>query len=110
MSALGETITADVQAIAADMGNPSFSWNDESYECLAGAVADTLVLGDGGLEQQADLALNVRKELFTDAILPRPQQKIIYALDGRTYRIATVNLDPLGVLVRLLCVSAKRGV
>jgi hypothetical protein len=85
-----------------------FTWQSEDYECCPGSAGETLILGDGGQEQQADLVLNVRRALFASDILPRETQTITY--QSKAYRIATVHLDPSGAAVKLICVSAKRGV
>jgi hypothetical protein len=103
-----DAVTGGLERIASRLGNPSFDWQDESYECCPGSAGETLILGDGGQEQQADIVLNVRRALFASDILPREQQTITY--QSKAYRIATVHLDPSGAAVKLICVSAKRGV
>ena len=110
MSALGDIVASDLATIEQDMGSPAFTWQDETFTCLPGSAAETLVLGDGGLEVQADLVLNVRKVLFTDNIYPRPQQTLTYSLDNKTYRIASVKQEPLGVYLKIILLSAKKGV
>ncbi len=103
------TIQADIAAIAADMGNPVMTWQDEDYACIAGGAGDSLILGDGGYEPVvAELALHISRALFTDDILPKAQQTLTFR--GKTYRIGTVTLDPVTALVKLLLVSANRGI
>ena len=74
---------------------------------MPGSSGETLVLDDGGNAQQADLVLNVRRELFTDGILPKAQQTLTYR--SAAYRIATVRQDPIQAIIKLICVSAKIG-
>jgi hypothetical protein len=103
---LADIIAKDFKTIEADLGT-TIEWQGETYPCGAGSNDETLILTAGGNAQQADLVINVRKSLFGE-VLPLPQQKIQYK--GETFRIATVKTEPTGALVKLICVSAKRGV
>jgi hypothetical protein len=90
------------------MGGPVLTWNAEDYACVAGSAGGTLVLDEGGFERQADLVLIVDRNRFTDGLLPKEQQTLVY--QARTYRIAKVTLDAMGALVKLACVYKARGV
>lgn len=90
------------------MGYPVFTWQGEDYSCAAGSAGATVVLGEGGFEQQADLVLFVNRTAFSDGLLPKEQQTLTY--NTRVYRIAKVTGDATGALVKLACVSKSKGV
>lgn len=105
---LRETIISDLESIATDLENPVFTYNGEDYECVNSGNGSKSLLEMGGFSTEADLVLNVRKELFTDDIYPVSQNKLTF--NSKTYRIDTVRHDATGAFLRLMCVDASRGV
>jgi len=105
---LKDIINRDLQTIAADLDNPVITWNGEDYECVPSSNGILASLEDGGFAIEADFIANVRKELFTDDIYPKSQQKLTY--NNADYRIITVRHDASSAFVRLFCNSINRGV
>lgn len=104
---LRETVAADLELIADDLENPVMTWNTEDYEVVPSSTGKKLNLEMGGFGGEADVVLNVRKELFTDEVYPSAQQKVTF--NSITYRIDQVRYDATGAFLRLFCVDANRG-
>jgi hypothetical protein len=104
---LKDDVLAGLADISEWMGNPVFTWQGEEYSCAAGSAGASLVLGEGGFEQQADLVLFVAKSAFTDGIFPAEQQTLVY--NGATFRIGKIGTDPMGATLKLTLTSATRG-
>lgn len=105
---LKDTIIADLSVIAADMGDQVFTWNGEDYICIPSSTSKGLNLEMGGFGGEATLVLNVRKELFTDAVYPQSQQTLTF--NSATYRIESQRQDATGAFLRLQCTDNNRGV
>lgn len=105
---LADIIKADLQLINADLGEPTITWNDEDYECIPSSNGSTSNLEEGGFSVDADLIINIRKELFTDEVFPQAQQKLTY--NDVVYRIQTVRTDATNTFLRLVCTDINKGV
>jgi len=70
-------------------------------------VAQDYDLADGGFNENLDLVLKVRTNLFTDGIYPQPQQTLTFK--GRDFRIEKVdNTDTFGVMLKLALKDTTR--
>ncbi len=74
---------------------------------MSGDTTDA-TLESGGFSFQADKVLVVRKELFTDSIVPKQTQQLTF--DGKTYRIDKVVNNANNAFMRLVLVDINRGV
>ena len=105
---LQDQIKADLALISTDLGNPIATWKGEEYEVVPGSSGDVWTLEEGGFSDDADVILNIRKELFTDDVYPASQQLITYL--SKVYRIITARADASGAFIRLFCADNSRGV
>jgi hypothetical protein len=104
---LSDTIIADLQVIARDLGHQVFTFKGQDYECIPSSRGKSDILGEGGFGIDADLSLTVLKELFTDGVYPLSQQRLTYK--GVDYRILTVKQESTDGFIKLLCADTGRG-
>ena len=108
MMMFADMVNVGMSRIATRLGNQVFTWKGEDYECIPSTANEIRGLEEGGFSVDADLSLSIRRELFTDGILPAAQQKISYR--GRGYRIITIKQDASTSMIRLICEDDSRGI
>jgi hypothetical protein len=112
--ALRDTITKDILSIEADLENPTFAWDGETYLCVPSSTEAVNTLDKGGFSVDRILNLTVRKlnddgsPVFADGIYPKSKEKVTF--NDVTYRILTVKHDPTGAILHLMCYSALKGI
>lgn len=107
----------DLMFIESQKGNLTFTWNGSSYTFNPSATEFNRQAEFGGFEIVRLLTATVRlydidqcnnmTPLFTNGI-PQPQQKIIYSLDGVTYRVDSVRKETTGAYFRLTAHSTTK--
>lgn len=111
---LRNDMIADLITIESDLGNPTFTWNNTTYNFIPSVTEYTKQLETGGFGVDKMLTATVRKlsanlsNVFST--YPLPEQLIIYSIDGLRYRILTIRHDPTGAYFRLIAVSEDRGI
>ncbi len=103
---LSETILSGLKTIEADLGNQTFTWKGEDYICHPSGDTTDATLSDGGFDIAADKVLVVRKELFTNGIFPKSQEKLVF--NNQSYRIEQVRNNATNSFLRLVCSSANK--
>lgn len=107
--ALSDIIRKDLLTIESDLGNQVITWNGQDYVCKSGSgQGQVATLEEGGFSIDADCIITVRKELFTDEIYPKSQQKLVYI--NRIYRIANVRRNSTDDFLVLHLVDNTRGI
>ena len=114
---LRSEIRTDLQVLENDLGNPSFLWQGNSYVFIPSITDFSRELETGGFKLVRLMTATVRtytvdQDNFTPVFasgLPTAQQKITYNLDGTTYRIESVKLDPTNSYFRLTAHSTTFG-
>jgi hypothetical protein len=114
MTELQRTIVNDLLFIEKDMGCPTFTFNGQKYPFIPSISEFRRDLESGGFSVNKLLSSTVRilnkdgsKQFIT---LPTAQQKIVYNIDGLTYRIETLKVDPTRSHFRLIAVCDARGI
>ena len=54
-----------MQANETDIGNPTFSWKNNTYGCVAGSINDSVKSDSVGFNETADFKMKVRTSQFT---------------------------------------------
>lgn len=107
-------IVADLITIETDVGSPTFTWNSGSYVFIPSIAEFSRELEMGGFSTNSLITATVRKLTAAGANVfvtyPSPQQKIVYSVDGKTYRIESIRHDPTGAFFRLIAVCENRGI
>src|SRR5690349_19096241 len=98
-----ENFAACMVKLETALGGNLFTWQGEDYLCSPGASRVQLTLIDGGFKNITALVLNVRREVFTDGVIPQAQQKVTYK--EKDYRVQAVETDPTDTVVKLVCIS-----
>src|ERR1041385_241619 len=101
---LADTIKRSLVAISAMQDNPTLIWHNEEFPCVAGSGVNSLILGIGGQEKQADIIFLINRDAFSDGVIPKSKDTVIYK--GETFRIGRVTTDPMSAVVKLACESA----
>lgn len=107
-------ITESNLKIESDMANPTFTWNGTTYPFISSVASFERELESGGFAQVQMMTATVRRfnidgsAVFTT--LPQAQQKIVYSVDGRTYRIISVRQDPTQSYFRITAECSFRGI
>jgi len=109
MDSLRQNIIEDTKVTEYDLGNPSFTWDGNSYIFIPSITEFKRELDTGGFQIDKLLTATVRMFDFQDGDytpifplgLPSPQQKIIYSIDGLTYRIVSIKRDPTNAYFRM---------
>lgn len=101
--------------IEKDMGCPYFTFNNTNYTFIPSVAEFKKDLDTGGFEQVRMLSGTVRLfNLDGSSVFPStrpvPQNKITYSVDGKTYRIESLNTDPTQSYLRFVAVFQYRGV
>ena len=114
MTELQTNITKDLKSIEEQMGNPTFTWQNNTYPIVASVASFDRQLESGGFAVDLLLTgtvrinnLNGSKQVTT---IPQPQQKLVYNVDGRTYRINTVHQDPTQSYFRIIARGTFKGI
>ena len=100
--------------IEKDMGSPSFTWQSNTYNFISSVVEFKRELESGGFAIVKMLTATVRlmdwdgNAIFTT--LPSPQQKLVYNIDGLTYRIESIRKDPTKSYFRIVAESQYKGI
>jgi len=106
----------DLSLIECQMGNPTFTWNSNTYNFIPSMTTYARQLETGGFQLEQGIKATVRtvntdgSYVFPLNVLPQPQQKITYSIDGKQYRIDTVEADPVNVSFRMTGVCVQRGI
>lgn len=99
---------ADLQTIETDMGEQTFTWKGEDYVCMPASNNTAATLEEGGFAVEVDLLINVRTDLFANAVYPAKKEKLTFR--SKTYRIGKVTEEPVLGFLQLMLVDANRGV
>jgi len=105
--ALPEIIQEDLRSIENALGNPTFSWSNQTYACIPATVENQLLLEDGGFQTATSLVLKCRREVFTDGNIPESQDTITF--NGVSYRVDKVRQDVFNAMVVIHLVNPNRG-
>lgn len=103
---LQSIIKTDLKFIEGELSNPTITWKNEDYICIPSSEGATSLIGEGGFSIDADVVMSVRKELFTDGIFPKQQEKFTY--QGKMYRVLTIREDVTGAFLRVFGVDPNR--
>lgn len=76
------------------------------YPCVASSYSHSKQIDVGGFELEADISFTVRRSLLPS--VPSEQSTVTYS--SSTFRILKVIESPGSAFIRLICVSANRGV
>lgn len=107
---LQEDIIGDLKGMEYELGQPTFQWNSSTYNFIPSITEFRRDLEVGGFQIDKLLTATVRKfdfeedeliPLFPNGI-PTSQQKIVYSIDGLTYRIDSIKIDPTNSYFRMI--------
>jgi len=116
---LQQEIVGDLIDIENDLGNPTFTWNGSTYNFIPSVAEFNRMLETGGFQLVRELKATVRLWDIADdgslqsvfnGIVPQPQQKFTYSIDGVTYRIGIIRPDPTNSYFRIIAYSVTKGV
>lgn len=96
---LNNTLNLAFAQIEAMMGNNTFNYDGETFACHMGTQTKTTVLETGGFDETQQIVLAVRKEVFTDGIIPTEDEKITFR--GVIYYIDKVDTDATNTVINL---------
>jgi len=101
--------------IEKDMGCPYFTFNATNYTFIPSVAEFKKDLDTGGFEQVRLLTGTVRLFNLNEtpvfaSTMPLPQNKITYSVDGKTYRIESLNTDPTQSYIRFIAAFEYRGI
>ena len=111
-------IISDLQNTENDLGNPTFNWQGNDYNLIPSITDFNRELETGGFQLVRLMTATVRMydgddngfgEVFDSNIIPQPQQKFIYNLDGTTFRVESIKRDPTNSYVRMTAHSITKG-
>jgi len=114
---LRNDIVTDLQTIEADLDNPTFEWQGNSYNFIPSITMFNRELELGGYQIVKLLTATVRlfdysegdyTAIFSNG-MPSPQQIIYYPLDNSNYRIESIKIDPTNSYMRMICHSTTKG-
>lgn len=115
---LRQEILNDLVAIEEDLGEPTFTWNNNSYNLIPSITDFRRDLDTGGFQLARLMTATIRayyvdefdiiQPLFGNG-LPQPQNIITYNLDGSRYRIESLKIDPTNSYFRLIAHSTSKG-
>jgi hypothetical protein len=104
------------------IGNPTFTWQGNSYNFIPSISEFNRQLESGGFQMVKLLSATIRKfgiteddgfETVYDPIFPNgtptSQQIIGYVLDGSNYRIESVKHDATNTHMRIIAHSTTKG-
>jgi len=107
-------ITESNLEIEKHMGNPTFTWNGNTYTCIPSVAEFKRDLETGGFSIVKLLTATVRRlncsGLAVFTALPTAQQKITYSIDGLQYRIESIHTDPSGSYFRMIAEGTSKGI
>jgi hypothetical protein len=114
-------ICSDLQVMECDLKNPTFLWNGVSYNFVPSITSFNRDLDKGGFNMVRLMTATVRKydlgykayelvPLFTNGYPQSQIDKIVYSIDGLSYRIESFKEDPTGAYFRLIAHSTTRGI
>jgi hypothetical protein len=115
MTPLQYEIIDGTKDIEEQMGNPYFTWQGNNYNFVPSVAEFARQLENGGFRIEKLLTGTVRllnldgSNTFTGA-KPTAQQKIVYSIDGLTYRVEMVRNDPTGSYFRIKAMCESRGI
>jgi len=109
-------IITDLYEIESDLGNPTFTWQGNSYNFIPSISEFNRQLEFGGFQIVKLLTATVRKFNISDDDIspifpngtPTAQQIIGYSLDGTNYRIESVKHDPTNSYMRIIAHSTTK--
>ena len=123
METLQQNIVRDLKDIEDEMGSPSFQWQGSTYNFIPSITEVKRDLDNGGFVIDLLMSSTVRsfdiqcdddgEEILVPTFLngyPSSQQKIVYTLDGNTYRIQLIKMDPTNSYFRMIGVCPNRGI
>ena len=104
----------DLQEILSDMEYPYFTWNNQEYYFIASTTDFNRSLDTGGFNIVKLMTATVPMydyyngeviSLFPNGIPTSQKDIITYSIDGLSYRIESIKLDPLNTSFRLVAHS-----
>lgn len=114
MATLRDDIVNDLIIIEGELGNPTFTWKNGTYNFIPSISEFDRELEDGGFSTNQLMTATVRKytasgsAIFT--VSPTAQETITYNMDGSTFRIQSIKHDATGAYLRIIAVSTVRGI
>lgn len=113
---LRQEIVEDLKTIENDLGNPTFSFQGSNYNFIPSISEFKRNLETGGFQLIRLITATVRMYDYCDEtytplfnIMPTAQNIIQYSLDGTSYRIESIKLDPTNSYFRLIGHSTVKG-
>jgi hypothetical protein len=106
--ALSDIIANNFQTIIDDLGNQTFTWSGEEYECAPSNTTSELNLESGGFSEVQTLTLTALRSAFSDDLFP--QSKDTLTFNDTTYRVLSQRKDASGALVKLVCYEPNKGI
>jgi len=106
--------------IISELGSPYFTWNNETYACIASVSQFNRDLVEGGftVEQMLTLTVPLFDEsggrVFSGEVYPEAQDKITF--NGKVYRIENVKQDSIledsatPTRLRIVAMGITRGI
>lgn len=127
MDSLFQYMLAGNNFLNKNFGYPTFTWNGNSYPCIASVTTFNRELGEGGFSLGQLITMTVNRynvssylPIFPNDIIPDSQQIINY--NGYNYRIESVILDPVfdtnlngqqtahGATFKIIGMSTSKGI
>lgn len=126
MATLSQEMLGGISEIITELGSPTFSWNNNSYPCIASVSQFNRDLAEGGFTIEQLLTMTVpRYDADGNPTFPNdtpPQAQMVISFNGNQYRIESIKTDAIydydtsnsqtnnGTRFRIAAVSANRGI
>lgn len=94
-------IEAGLKFIESTLGNKTFVWDGNAYNCHVGSLNESAELVAGGYAESTNKLLIVRKTEFTDGIYPVEKTDYI-TYESKTYLIDAIIEDATGTFFQLV--------
>lgn len=99
-------INLSLKQIETHLGSNVVYWKNIGYACSPSGYGSGGTLGEGGISLISDLIVNIRTDLFVDAVYPEKFQLLVYK--NKEYRIENVRMNASQTFLQITCIDPDK--